>query len=334
MTVRRLGRTALCLCLVVALLRLVPGVTGTDWTSAAALLRDVSPLQFAALVALWLLGLWAHTFVATAAMPRLTHRQALALNLCGSAVANVMPFGGAAGAGLNYRMVRSWGLGASSFAPFTALTTLANIVTKLCLPLLALGLLLADGGLSTPTLRLAAAAAGCLLALVLGTVFGVLNSHRMAHGTAALLQRVVAWTLRVARSPRRYAVDGALLDARRRVIVLLRGRWRQMCIGMAVYSGLQAALLWVVLHMLGSDLGIVRVFAGFAFGRVLTLLVITPGGVGVSEAGSAAVLVALGGDPAVVTAATLLFSGLTFALEIPVGGVTAVLWWRTSRAVA
>jgi uncharacterized membrane protein YbhN (UPF0104 family) len=111
---------------------------------------------------------------------------------------------------------------------------------------------------------------------------------------------------------------------------LLRRRWHRMLLGMTIYAVLQATLLWLILHMLGSSLGIVYVFAGFSFGRLLTLLVVTPGGVGIAETGSAALLVALGGDAAVVAAGTLLFSAITFALEIPVGGLWGLLWWRRS----
>ena len=103
-----------------------------------------------------------------------------------------------------------------------------------------------------------------------------------------------------------------------------------MLLGMTTYAVLQATLLWLILHMLGSSLDLVYVFAGFSFGRLLTLLVVTPGGVGIAETGSAALLVALGGDAAVVAAGTLLFSAITFALEIPVGGVCGLLWWRRS----
>ena len=49
------------------------------------------------LVVLWVAGLVAHTMTLTAALPGLTHRRALLLSLTGSAVANVLPLGGAAG---------------------------------------------------------------------------------------------------------------------------------------------------------------------------------------------------------------------------------------------
>ena len=74
-------------------------------------------LQLVALVALWALGLLSHTVTLTAALPTLTHRRALTLSLTGSAVANVLPLGGAAGIALNYRMTRHWGFTTRSSRP-------------------------------------------------------------------------------------------------------------------------------------------------------------------------------------------------------------------------
>jgi uncharacterized membrane protein YbhN (UPF0104 family) len=290
----------------------------------------LSARQVGLLLAIWLLGLYAHTFTATAALPDLTHRQALQLNLSGSAVSNLVPFGGALGMGLNYAMVRSWGHGPGSFAPFTALTTLWNVLVKLALPVVALGLLVAGGGLPTPGLALAALIATGTLVGVLLAVVVALASERAASVVGRLCQVIGTTGLRVAKSSRTLACEQAVLDLRHRMSGLLRSRWHRMLLGMTTYAVLQATLLWVILHMLGSSLGIVPVFAGFSFGRLLTLLVVTPGGVGIAETGSAALLVALGGDAAEIAAGTLLFTAITFALEIPIGGLWGLLWWRRS----
>ncbi|MCW2621395.1 MAG: hypothetical protein JWL64_997 [Frankiales bacterium] len=331
MNVPRVARGGLSLLAVVGLLGVaLPRVTGVEWHEVAALVGDLTVWQICLLVGLWLAGLLAYTFVATAALPRLTHRQALALNLSGSAVANLVPFGGALGMGLNYRMVMSWGHAKESFAPFTALTSILNVVAKLTLPLIAIGLLLARGGLVTPVLQTAAVVAAAALSLVLVPLIALLLHERSARLVARFLQRIVVGLQRLVRTSRRWSVEQSLLDARHRVVHLLRARWGRMLVGMIGYGVLQALLLWLALSMLGSTLGMVQVFTGFAFGRVLTLLVVTPGGVGISETGSVSLLVALGGDPAVVAAGTLLFSALTFALEIPVGGLWGLCWWRST----
>lgn len=308
----------------------LPKVVGTGARAVLEQLAALTAAQLAALVALWLAGLWAHTFVSTAALPRLSHRQALTLNLAGSAVANSAPFGGALGMGLNLAMVRSWGLDVKGFAPFTALTALWNVLVKLALPVLACGLLLAAGSLA-PHVAVAAAVCAGVLTAVLALLAMALVSPRAGAALGRLVHSAVQPLAR--RVPRLayVRVDVAFADVWRRSTGLLARGWRRMLVSMAAYVLLQAILLWLVLNMLGSELGPVQVFAGFAVGRALTLLVFTPGGVGLSETGTAALLVGLGGDPATVAAGVLLFSALTFALEIPVGGACALVWWQRQR---
>src|SRR5436190_2824852 len=102
----------------------LPLVSAAPWSAVAAVLGSLTFREILGLTALWFAGLYAHSFVLTAAMPRLTHRRALTLSLTGSAVSNVVPLGGALGIGLNYRMSRTWGFSASSFALYTFVTNL------------------------------------------------------------------------------------------------------------------------------------------------------------------------------------------------------------------
>jgi uncharacterized protein (TIRG00374 family) len=70
----------------------------------------------------------------------------------------------------------------------------------------------------------------------------------------------------------------------------------------------------------------VEALAAFALVRLLSAFPITPGGLGVVELGLAAALVLAGGPEAPVVAAVLVFRVLTFALPIPIGGLTWWLW--------
>jgi uncharacterized membrane protein YbhN (UPF0104 family) len=300
-----------------------PYVTGTGWGALLRQLEVLSVLQVALLVVVWLAGLCCYAMLMTASLPKLTLGQALTLNLSGSAVSNLVPAGGALGMGLTYAMVRSWGFRRSSFALFTAFTTLWNIVAKLVLPFLALlGLVLAgqvvDGRLTVLT-----GAAAAVLVGVLVVVGGALVDVRI---TRVLARFAYAASVRVGRPA--VGLAERLLEFRVRAVDLLRRRWPQMSLGMFGYMALQVLLLWLILRMLHSHLPLSAVFAGYAFERLLTLLVITPGGVGIAQTGAAAVLVALGGPPPRPPAGVLLFSVFTFFLEIPVGAVGGMLWWR------
>jgi len=304
-----------------------PRVAGATVTDLRAAFGAVSGREAAVLVLLWAAGLLTHSFVLTGALPGLTRRRALTLNLTGSAVANTMPFGGAAGMSMNYVMIRSWGVEATGFAAFTLVTNLWGIFLKLGMPAIALVALWASGGPITSLTR--------WTAVVSAAVFGV----TVLLGAAALVRRstieravrlLAPGIVRIGRLFRRTgdadAVCAAVLGCRDTVATVLARRWGQLSLGTAGYGVMQAVLLWACLHAVGADLAPTAVLAGFAVDRVMTLAVITPGAVGFAEAGTAAALIALGGSPIPVAAGVLLYRGFTYALEIPVGGAWLAGW--------
>src|SRR5687767_11451975 len=116
----------------------LPRVAGAEWGDIARALGGLTLAQLGVLTAVWLAGLWAQTPALTAAMPGLSHRRALLLNLTGSFVSNLLPLGGAAGTVANWRMARSWGFTSPAFARWALLTNLVDTLLKLVLPGLAL----------------------------------------------------------------------------------------------------------------------------------------------------------------------------------------------------
>ncbi len=304
----------------------LPRATGAPWAGIGAVLAGITVTQVGVLSVLWAAGLVAYSFVLTGALPGLSRRRALTLNLTGSAVSNVAPLGGALGVATNLAMARVWRFRPTAFAAFTVVTNIWDVLGKLCLPLVALLVLLVSGGLTSPTLQATAVVtSGALVALVLLIVV-VLRSDRAARLFARAVSDALRTTLPARFAPRVNSVESSLLDTRGRVRGLIGRTWPQLTAGMVSYLGLQACLLWACLHVAGATLPIHVVLAGFAVERMLTLAVVTPGGTGLAEAGSASILVALGGDPLAVAAGVLLYRGFTFLLEIPVGGLLLGGW--------
>src|SRR3954451_10967069 len=112
---------------------LLPKLTGARWDETTDRVAGVPLPQIWQLVAVWAAGLWLHTFVLRASLPGLGTRRALALNLGGSSVSNVLPLGGAVGVGLNYAMLRSWGYTRTQISSFAALSNLVVAVVKTCI---------------------------------------------------------------------------------------------------------------------------------------------------------------------------------------------------------
>jgi putative heme transporter len=286
---------------------LVPAVGGVAWAVVGERLRAVGPGTALWLTALWLAGLWAYTYVLTGSLPCLRNTQAFTLNAAGSAISNVLPFGGAAGVAVTAVMASSWGHSARAITTSTIVSGLWNALSRAALPLLALAVqgavVLGDGVLL--------AAVGAVAALLLAVV--ALLRLRWLGGL--LGGRAARFLLRLRRETRR----------------VIRHGWPRMTAGMLAYLLLQGVLLWWCLAAAGVHLGPGPTVAAFAVSRLLTLAVITPGGLGVTENGTIALLVALGTPAAPAVAGVLLFAFFTYLVEIPLGGV-AWLSWSARRA--
>jgi uncharacterized protein (TIRG00374 family) len=308
----------------VTLLVLLPRTVGTTWRLVSGSFDQVSLPELALLGVVWIAGLCSHSFVLAASLPGLTKRRGLTMSLTGSAVSNVLPLGGAVGTGLNFAMTRRWGFSAGAFAGFLAVTTLVNVLAKLGVVAVALALSPVVGS----TTALPAGRTGLLVLpvlAVLGLVLWILGSAPVAERAGRGLDRVVG----MFRSGS--ALESSLPELRSSILGVVRRGWRPLSLGMLAYLFLQAALLWLCFQVVGASLGLPLLITGLAVERLLTLVPITPGGAGVVEVGTIAALVALGGDPPLVTAGLLLFRAFTYLLEIPVGGTTLAIWLVCNR---
>jgi uncharacterized protein (TIRG00374 family) len=314
----------------VGIIVFLPHTTHTSWAHIGRTLERLSVLDVVGLTALWFLGLFCYSFVLTGALPGLKRRQALTLNLTGSSVANVAPMGGAAGVGLNSYMLNRWGFRAADIASFAMVTNLWNVLAKLTVSGVVLGVLLL-GGLPIPL------SAGRAHAVLISTIVAVIllaamfSSTRLAAAVGRCLDAALAPVLGVLHVHRRLHLQRQLPAVRRRMLEVARTRWPAMSLGMVLYLSLQAALLWACLSLMGNHFALAAVLTAFAVDRLLTAVPLTPGGSGVVEAGTAAALIALGGAPAAVAAAVLLYRAFTFLIEIPVGGVWAAFWFAGQR---
>ncbi|GGO86868.1 hypothetical protein GCM10011584_10120 [Nocardioides phosphati] len=311
----------------------LPRAVDVSWHGVVPVLTSLHWTALVVLVAIWFLGLFVHSFVLTAAAPSLTHRRALTLNVTGSAVSNVVPLGGAAGVELNRRMMRGWGIEAHSFAGYTFLTNLWDVLSKLLLPIIAVAVLARSDETVTTPLKWAFIVGAVAFAVVAGLAVMLLGSVRWATLLGRAIQRVLRPFFGLAGRPSPDVVH-ALLETRRECAQLVANGWLRMSLGILGYVALQCILLGTCLELTGAEVTRVDVLAGFAVERMLTVLPVTPGGVGVADLGLVGVLLALGGDPAGVTAAAVLYRGFVFAAEIPVGGGTLGLWLLGQRLQA
>lgn len=316
---------------VVGIVALMPRLTNAPWQAISSAWREITWWNLALLSLLWAAGLLAHSTVLMGAMPGLTRRRAMTLNLTGSAVSNVLPLGGGLGVGLNYVMVRRWGFSSGQFSLFTVLSNVWTVVAKAALPCLAVTLLIARDVSIDQRILVGAVVGSTVIALATGVALAIASSDRGARFAGRAAQ--VLPRFGQARHDGAH-VEARLIALRHSGAVIVRASWRRMTLGMVTYYALGALLLWASFHVVGSTLGPVAVLTLFAFERAVTTLPITPGGSGVAEVATTALAIALNGphDNAVVAAGVLLYRAFTFGLEIPVGGVWLLGWLLLQRS--
>lgn len=311
----------------------IPAVTGSHYSEIWEQMTRLDGGEVVALAAFWFLGMLAYTGVLTNTLPGLTRPKALTVNFAGSAVSNVMPFGGAIGVGASYAIDLSWGFDVPSVTLSILVSGVWNVFAKLGMPVLALFLLVISGD---STGRLVVPTLLGLLALVVAVIAltMVLRSDRLATAVGRVGQRLVDLGARLMRRDRRPDVVTAVLDFRHRSIHLVRRRWLAITIWIVAFNLVQYLLLFACIRAIGIEgISWAEVFAAFAFARLLETIPITPSGVGFVEAGAASALIAFGGGDAASTAAVFLFRGFVYLLEIPVGAAAWGVWaakrsWR------
>jgi putative heme transporter len=281
-------------------------------------------------------SLASYWFGICAVLPSLRLREAAVVNLSSNAVANTLPAGGALSLGVSWAMLSSWGVGTEEYVLYTLVSGVWNVFARLGLPVLALLALLT---VTRPdAVLIASAAAGlALLAAAAAGLALLLRSERFALGAGQVLQRVAGFACRLARRKAPSAIAGSLTGFRGRAagLVTARGWW------ITVTTVAANVILWLVLLacLRGTGLSQAQVswqtsLAAFAFVRLLTVLPITPGGLGVIELGLVGVLAAGAGHRATaqVTAAVLLWRAVTYLPPIPLGAA-AFLAWRHAPAL-
>ncbi|GAA2355979.1 hypothetical protein GCM10010404_05390 [Nonomuraea africana] len=313
----------LAVTLVVYLPQIVQALTGkkVSWTEIGAEFAAMSPGMVALMSAVWLGSLLAYTFVLTNALPGLNNLQALTLNAAGSAVSNLLPFGGAAGVALTFAMTRSWGFANRPIVVMTLVSGVWNTLFRFVLPAVGIIALLMAGQVPDPTV----AGAGWAGALSILVLVAVLAAALYWDRAAALLGRGLDALARLVRL--KFSVSGALERLRRDTAEIVRARWAGLSAGMVGFLGLQWLIMFCCMQATGAYPGLAQSIAVFALSRVLTAVVVTPSGAGLMEGGVVLLLTsAFGVDTAAATATALLFGFWTYTVEIPFGGLALGAW--------
>ena len=298
-------------------------------------IKAMTGLEIGVLACFAAFNLWTYLPMNMAVMPGLRMKEAFVANNASTAVANTLPAGGALGVGVNFGFFRSWGFDNGAITLALLVSGLLNTFVKLGLPLIALGILAVEGDASG-ALMTASAIGLLILVAAVGLFAAMLKTDALARRIGNATQVCINWLRGLIRRPPITGTGDRAVNFRQEAVVLLRERgW--YATGATILSHLSLYLVLLVsLRQVGvseDEVSWAAVLAAFAFGRLLTAVPITPGGLGVIELGYVVAL-SVGMDDmttAQITAAVLVFRALTFIPPIFLGA-GCYLFWQQNKS--
>jgi uncharacterized protein (TIRG00374 family) len=247
----------------------------------------------------------------------------LASNSLGQAV----PAGAAAGATLQYRMLKGAGIDTTATGSGMAAATALQYASLFALPAIALPLVVGSGA---ATSLVDAAWIGLAAFIVL---VGLLALLLFTDRAPELIGSAIQWLLNRLPGHRAHVTD--LPDRLRKQRDLIRGElgehWRPALLTAVGNWAFDYGALLAALAAVGSKPDPALVLLAYTASAVLRMIPITPGGLGFVEAGLTATLALAGVGAGEAVLATLQYRLVSFWLPLAAGPVAGLLYHRRFR---
>ena len=260
-----------------------------------------------------------------AALPGLSYVQGTRVTLASTAVSIVAPGGAPVGMATSFGMLKLWGFEGRPVGLAVAVTSIWNQLVILGVPIIAVGLLVAEGDRNRTIELVALAALALFCVLVAGFAVGLSNA-RLTRRVGDKAARIVNWAKHLIHKAPVTWNGEAFVRFRDETNVLIRDRWWYLTITTLANHLSVFVLLVVSVRAVGiphSEVTLVEVFAAWALSRVLGSIAPTPGGLGFVELGLTGSLVAFGATDAEAVAATLIYRFMKDVPTLTLGPLSA-----------
>ena len=295
----------------------------SEWDQLSATISAVDGAGLTWLAIITALNIVTYWLVLAAALPGLRPRRAGLVQLPSTAISNLVPGGGALGTAFTFVTLRRWGFGADRIAAASLATGVTGTAAKLAAPLTVLVIVVPTGG--DADVLMAAAGAAVALALVVGGLVAFLRSNGALIAAARMAARAAAPVSGRSDLAERWPDAAVRFHASLRD--LFAERWL-LIVGSTVASHVALFVLFVAsLRAVGlhhDGIGLVAALTVFAVARLVALVPLTPGGIGMIELTLMASLAAAGGDGDRVVAAVVVYRAATYALPTLLGSIILV----------
>ncbi len=322
----------------------IPKLTSIKWWFVVIL-----PLEAGSFACQWKLT--------RTALPQVSWFVAATAQLVSNAVSKVVPGGAAVGAATGYRMLSVSGVNRPTAGAALAATSIVSNGVLFALPMVAV----VGSILTAPVpgdLAVIAWGGALLFGVLFALVFTLVRFDRPLNAVGRWVERIGHWVIlhiilparRVMRLKHRWQADhqgdpggdggsaepsiggptaAGLVQQRDVMVATLGPRWRTALAAAVGNWGLDyLALVAAIYAVTGAKPKLSLILLAYGAAAVLSMIPITPGGLGFVELGLTAALVAAGIKPADALLATLAYRVVSYWLPLPAGLVASILFRR------
>jgi uncharacterized protein (TIRG00374 family) len=275
-------------------------------------------LEAGSLVCLW--------WLIRIALPNVSWFVAGTAQLAGNAISKIVPGGQPVGAAIQFRMLSVSGV--DTIAAVSALGATGLMVTWVIFALPALTLVVGFLGSPVPQGMVHVAWGGAIVFVLMFVAgVGITRSDRLLTTLGPWIERANHWVM--GRLGRQGGITTAGLQAQRAEMVqTLGGRFRYALLAAVGNRLLDYGVLVAALLAIGGEPRLSLVLLAYAVSAILTMIPITPGGLGFTEAGLTAMLTLAGVPSQQALLATLAYRLYSYWLPLPAGLVAYIAFRR------
>jgi uncharacterized protein (TIRG00374 family) len=285
-------------------------------------LADLNPWAAAFVLGFEIVSFMAAWWQVRVALPQASWFVASTSQLTSNAISRVIPGGAVTGGGVQFAMLNKAGIDAGAAGAALTATSLIMTGTLLALPVLALPAVLTGTEIPDTLASAALVGGGALIVILLiALALSVFDAPFRFLG-----DWIAAIRARLSGGPEDRTIGETLVAKRNEVRGELGSRW-QAAIGSAAAKWIFDYLaLLAAVKAVGSDAPMSLVLLAYTAAAVLTMIPVTPGGLGFVEAGLTATLVAAGVPTQEALLATLTYRLVSYWLPLPAGLVAYQLF--------
>jgi len=278
-------------------------------------LRSLDSGYIPLLIVLGIINLTSPAGMQCACLPGLRFKKALSVDWVTTAVTNTIPGGSAIAMGMTWSMYRKQNLSKGSITRSFVVSGVFDNAFKFATPLVAALWLATERPMTAGLVQTTIIGSVMFVVLILAGGL-VVGSSSMADFIGELAKKLpfISGDL-----------SSKIKDIQKDTRSLLAKRWPRLTLWTLVGHINMYLLLLFSLRSVGVESSVLTsaaILAAFAFGRLVTVLPITPGGVGVMELGLVATLAAVGdAEESLVVAGIFLFRFITFLIPIVLGAI-------------